>query len=247
MAVIVNGDGIPVAEFKAELTRYQSAQSRLGNTPTPETDTESVMNDLIDQLLLSQGAVAAGFAMDDAALQTRIDNLTAQVGGPDALAAWEIAHEYTDADFRSALRRQISGAWMRDRIINAIPGTAEQVHIRQILFYNADKAQAALVQLQSGAAFATLAAQFDPVTQGELGWFPRGYLPEPAFEDAAFSLQPGQYSGIIQTVAGYHIIFVVDRDPNHPLSPDALLTLQDKALKDWLRQQRAKSTITTAH
>ena len=83
----------------------------------------------------------------------------------------------------------------------------------------------------------------EPLTRGELGWFPRGYLPEPAFEEAAFALQPGQVSDIIQTEAGYHIIMVLERDPAHPLTPDALLTLQYTALEDWLSQQRQQSTI----
>ena len=63
---------------------------------------------------------------------------------------------------------------------------------------------------------------------------------------AAFALQAGQYSDVIQTQAGYHILFVVERDPDHPLSPDALLTLQERAVADWLTQQRNKSTILFA-
>ena len=91
----------------------------------------------------------------------------------DALATWESAHGYTDADFRSALRRQIAAAWMRDRITASVPATAEQVHVKQILLYNASDAQQVLANLQAGTAFDDLAAQYDPVTKGDLGWFPR--------------------------------------------------------------------------
>jgi parvulin-like peptidyl-prolyl isomerase len=114
------------------------------------------------------------------------------------------------------------------------------------LLYNADTAQAVWSQLQAGADFDTLAAKYDPLTQGELGWSPQGYLLDPAVDAAAFSLQPGQYSQVIQTDAGYHIILVVARDPAHPLSPDARLALQIKALEDWLVQQRAQSAISPA-
>jgi len=239
----VNGEGIPVSEFEAELARYQQAQSSLGNTVSLETATQSVLNDLIDGLLLERGAAANGFVVDDATVQSRIDALTAQVGGADALAAWESAHGYTDADFRSALRRQIAAAWMRDQISASVSGTAEQVHVKQILLYNADEAQQALGYLKAGWNFNDLAAQYDPVTKGELGWFPRGYLPSLAVEEAAFALQPGQYSAIIQDDTGYHILYVVDRDPARLLSPDALLTLQERAVQSWLTQQRNKSTI----
>ena len=184
--------------------------------------------------------------MDDAALQARMDSLASQVGGPEALTAWQTAHGYTDATFRSDLRRQMAAAVMRDQIAASVSITAEQVHVKQILLYNEGDAQQALGYLKAGWNFNDLAAKYDPVSKGELGWFPRGYLSNPAIENAAFALQPGQYSDIIQTQAGYDILFVEARDPARPLSPDALLTLQARAVKDWLTQQRNESTILIA-
>ena len=246
LAVSVNGEGITVPEFEAELARYQQAQISLGNTVSLETATKTVSDEFIDALLLAQGAAADGYRVDDAALQSRIDGLAAQIGGPNALTAWQTAHGYTDAEFRSDLRRQMAAADMRERITASVPATAEQVHVKQILLYNADAAQQALGYLKAGWNFNDLAAQYDPVTKGELGWLPRGYLPEPAIEEAAFSLQYGQYSDVIQTQAGYHILFVVERDPARLLSPDALLTLQERAVQDWLTQRRNESTILFA-
>lgn len=246
LAATVNGEGITAAEFEAELARFQSAQTALGNNVSLEEATQRVMGDLINQLLLAQGAQAEGFGVEDAMLQNRIARLSEQAGGADKLAAWEAQHGFTDESFRLALGRQIAAAWMRDKIIATVPNTAEQVHVRQILFYNADTAQKVLDQLKSGADFNTLAAQYDPATQGELGWFPRGYLLQPQIEAAAFALQPGQTSDVIQTTVGYHILMLLERDPNRMLSPDARLTLQNQALENWLQEQRAKSTITLA-
>ena len=239
----VNGEGITVTEFEAALARYQQAQAALGNTVDPKTAAQTVGQDLIDTLLLGQGAAAGGQTVDAAAVQSRLDALAAQIGGPAALAAWESAHGYTGADFLLDLKRQMAAALMRDQVTASVSHTAEQVHVKQILLYNSDAAQQALGYLKAGTDFNTLAAQYDPLTKGELGWFPRGYLPEAAIEQAAFALQAGQYSDVIQTQAGYHILFVVERAPDHPLSPDALLTLQQHALQDWLTQQRNKSTI----
>ena len=160
--------------------------------------------------------------------------------------AWEIAHGYTEAEFRSGLRRQIAAAWMRDQITASIASTTEQVHVKQILLYNAGDAQQALGYLQAGWNFNDLAAQYHPVTKGDLGWFPRDYLSSPAIEEAAFALQPGQYSAIIQDETGYHILFVVERDPARLLSPDALMTLQEHAVQDWLTQKRNESSILFA-
>jgi peptidyl-prolyl cis-trans isomerase C len=114
------------------------------------------------------------------------------------------------------------------------------------LLYNMEDAQKALNSLDSGVSFPDLAAQYDPVTKGELGWFPRGYLPSAVIEEAAFALQPGQYSAIIQDETGYHILYLVERDPARQLSPDALLTLQQNALQSWLTQRKNESTILIA-
>jgi peptidyl-prolyl cis-trans isomerase C len=45
---------------------------------------------------------------------------------------------------------------------------------------------------------------------GDLGWVSRGQL-DPTFEEAAFKIQKGRLSGVIQTDFGYHLIFVEDR------------------------------------
>jgi parvulin-like peptidyl-prolyl isomerase len=48
---------------------------------------------------------------------------------------------------------------------------------------------------------------------------------------------------VIQTEAGFHILQVIERDPQRPLSPDARLALQTQALKDWLAARRQASQI----
>ncbi len=245
-AATVNGEIISVAEFKAELARYKAAQTALGKTVADQDASKTVLEDLIAQVLLAQGAKAAGFTLTESALQSRIDALTTQLGGAGKLTAWESAHGYTDASFRSALTLSAEAAWMRDKIVNAVPKTADQVHVQQILLYNATDAQSVLDQLKSGADFATLAAQYDPNASGDLGWFPRGYLLDPKVEEAAFSLQVGQISDVIQTDSGYVIIKVLGRDAQHPLSPDAYLVLQDGALKAWVSRQRARTAVVLA-
>mgnify|MGYP001766791517 CR=1 FL=1 len=149
MAVVVNGEGIPASEFEAELERYLAAQAALGNEPDRDAAAEVVLDDLVAQVLLAQGAAAAGYTVDDAALQARIDALIAQIGGEQALLDWQNAHGYTDVEFRSSLRRQMAAAWMRDTIVNAVPAATDQVHAKQILLYNSDTAQLGWEQLQA--------------------------------------------------------------------------------------------------
>ena len=246
LALSVNGDSVTLVEFNAEVARYTAAQTALGKTVASADATSAVIDDLVSQILLAQAAHTNGFTLDDTALQARIDTLTTQVGGADALSKWESDHGYTDQDFRSELRRQAEAAWMRDKIVSTVPSTAEQVHVQQILLYNQDKAQEFLAQLKAGADFNDLAFKADPVTRGDLGWVPRGYLLNMQIEDVAFNLEVGQHSDVITTDVGFHIVRILERDPNRPLSPDALLALQELALKNWIAEQRAKANVVLA-
>ncbi|HEX8352252.1 MAG TPA: peptidylprolyl isomerase [Pyrinomonadaceae bacterium] len=79
------------------------------------------------------------------------------------------------------------------------------------------KIEGLLMRARAGEDFAKLANEFteDPSgkgTGGDLGWFGRGMMVKP-FEEAAFTLKPGEVSGVVETVFGYHIIKVEERRP----------------------------------
>ena len=246
MALTVNGEGITVVDFDAEVQRYIAAQNGLGNEVASADAASAVIQNYIAELLLAQAARADGFILDDAALQMRIDSLAAEIGGVEALSAWKNAQGYGEQAFRSALRRAAEAAWMRDKIVTAVPLTTEQVHVQQILLYNQDTAVSFLAQLNGGADFDELALRADPFTHGDLGWVPRGYLLNEQIETAAFSLEVGQYSEVITTDVGFHIVKILERDPNRSLSPDALLALQELALTNWVDEQKGIADVVLA-
>ena len=242
---IVNGEYITLAEFQAELARYQSAQTALGVTVSDEAANKIVLEDMITQFLLAQAARESNFNFTETDLQSRMDALASEIGGAQALSAWQSAYGYDDATFQVALKRSVESAWMRDKIIANVPVVVEQIHVRQILTYNEEDARAALEELKAGADFDEIAALYDPITLGELGWVPRGYLLDASADEAVFALQAGKYTEIIATHAGYHIFKALERG-DHPLSPDALLTMQELALRNWLVEKRANSDIVLA-
>jgi peptidyl-prolyl cis-trans isomerase C len=243
MAASVNGEIIPKAEYDTQVAQYIEAHTALGDTVSQDDAATAVLDDMIAQVLLAQGARDAGFELSDSALTARVQALAKEAGGEDKLSAWESAHGYTAETFRISLKRAAEAAYMRDKIVTAVPRTADEVHVRQILLYNESDAIRIQNQLKGGADFDTIASLVEPRTGGELSWFPKGYLLEPKVEEAAFNLPVGEVSDIIETSVGYDIIKVLERDPQHTLSPDAYLAMQQLALKDWIAGQRNSATI----
>ncbi len=100
------------------------------------------------------------------------------------------------------------------------------------------KAEGILKQVQNGGDFAKLAKENsdDPGSKekgGELGWIGKGQT-VPEFEKSAFSLQPGQTSGLIKTTYGYHIIQVEKHDQAH-LQP--FEEVKDQLSLDYLKNE----------
>ncbi len=77
-----------------------------------------------------------------------------------------------------------------------------------------EKAEKLHKELVNGADFAKLARENSTCPSakqgGDLGYFGKGRM-VPPFEQAAFALQPGGLSDVVETSFGYHIIKLVDR------------------------------------
>jgi parvulin-like peptidyl-prolyl isomerase len=243
LALRVNGEGILLSDYDAEMTRLQQALTELGQELTPEEQKDKVITNFVDELLLSQAAAQAGYSVTDEQLQERIDKLSTDMGGTDKLTEWETKYGYTTESFTATLKRQVLAGWQRDQIINSVPETMEQVHARQLFYQDEANAVDALNKLEDGVDFERLAELQDPTLKGDLGWFPRGILFHPEVEEAVFSLKAGETSGIVHSSIGYHILNVIEIDPQHPLSVEARRILQEAKLTEWLDASRAVSTI----
>ncbi|AJE03954.1 peptidylprolyl isomerase [Geobacter pickeringii] len=105
-----------------------------------------------------------------------------------------------------------------------------------------EKAEAILKKLKEGADFAETAKKESSCPSsaqgGDLGVFGKGQM-VPEFEKSAFSLKPGETSGVVETQFGYHIIKLAEKH-------DAETTKFDdvkERLAQYLKNQKVQKGI----
>jgi peptidyl-prolyl cis-trans isomerase C len=99
-----------------------------------------------------------------------------------------------------------------------------------------------LKQLKAGGDFATLARQFSQdqgsaPNGGDLGFVVRGQT-MPAFETVAFTLKPGELSGVVETQVGYHIIKGLEHRPARQVPLAEATPRISQYLTEQQRQQK---------
>jgi peptidyl-prolyl cis-trans isomerase D len=127
--------------------------------------------------------------------------------------------------------------------------TPEQVRASHILFETAGKdedevrkrAEGVLAQAKKGVDFAKLAnehtdEEIGRTRGGDLDFFGRGQM-VPEFEEAAFNMEVGQVSDLVQTQYGFHIIKVNDRREAVTRS----LTEVHAQIEDQIKWERAQA------
>ena len=111
------------------------------------------------------------------------------------------------------------------------------------------KAEEVLKRVKAGENFEALAKEYstDPGSKengGDLGWFGRGRM-VPDFEKAAFALQPGQTSEIVESPFGFHIIKVEGRRNGDPqaAAQEVEQEKEKKLIDEIVKRQSSHITI----
>ena len=239
----INGVSILKSDFEDELKRYLTATSNLGQETNEEQAKEIVLSSMEETVILAIGAHDSGYVLDDNTFEEKLTQLIADSGGEDQFNYWLSSNFYSQESFQRLYRLELEATWMRDQIISQVPTSEEQIRARQILVSGESLADDIYSRLQNGADFDYFAWGYDLLSGGELGWFPRDYLVLPQIEEAVFALQPGEYTSVIESTYGYHIVQVMERELDRPLTQDALIQKQKNALRFWLDDKLAESTI----
>ncbi len=98
-------------------------------------------------------------------------------------------------------------------------------------------------RLLKGEDFVALAREFSEgpssVKGGDLGYFGRGQMVKP-FEDAAFALNIGDLSDVVETRFGYHLIKVTEKKPETVV---AYADIKER-LQQYLKDEKVQQEIT---
>jgi peptidyl-prolyl cis-trans isomerase C len=132
-----------------------------------------------------------------------------------------IVKEVDDADLQEAYKTMVLAQHKPE----------EEIHARHILVDTKEAAEKIIADLKAGQSFEELAKQSkDPSGQngGDLGFFGKGQMVAP-FEEAAFALQPGQFTQEpVQSEFGWHVIKLEEKRMSEPPPFDPM--------KDQLRE-----------
>ncbi|MDJ0684401.1 MAG: peptidylprolyl isomerase [Alphaproteobacteria bacterium] len=126
----------------------------------------------------------------------------------------------------------------------------EQVRASHILLETEEDARKVIALIGQGRDFAGLAQEFSTGPSGprggDLGYFARGQM-VPAFADAAFGLQPNQYTADpIQTEFGWHVIYVVDKRTTSARSFEEMRPLLMRQAEEGLAEPVSAEIAATA-
>ena len=239
----VNGVGITEAAYLRELERRRVNS----NAASDEALEAEVLETLIRQELINQGAPSLNVVVTDADVQTEYDNLRSLSPSDAAWIDFLETNHYTEAEMFAAQRDVVITQRVQMTLIEDYLGEVEQVNARHIVVHTREEAEQVLERLNAGEDFAALAAEYslDTTTRengGNLGWFARKELFYPNLEDIAFQLEIGQVAGPIATSLGYHVIQTLDKAVR-PIEPERLPMLSESIFGSWLDEQYRNATI----
>jgi peptidyl-prolyl cis-trans isomerase C len=150
----------------------------------------------------------------------------------------DVDPEVTDEELREIFEQERPGERVRARhILLRIPDGADEADAAAVRELAEDLRRRAA----AGEDFAALAREHseDPGSAergGDLNFFGRGTMVAP-FEEAAFALEPGEVSDVVETQFGFHVIRVEERDS--PTLDDVRAQLRQEIQQE--RTARAES------
>lgn len=253
LAATVNGEPIGMEDYQKQVTQVEAFFEQEGLDLASGEGQErlaqarrQVLEQMIDQELIRQAAVEMDVSIPEAELESHVQEIIEQSGGQEQFAQSLQATGTSYDDFRQMLLDQLLSEAIFGAVTTSIDSVAEQVHARHILLPTRERAEEVLARLQAGEDFAFLSREYSEDVSsrergGDMGFFPRGVMP-PEVEDAAFSLEVGETSDIVESPFGFHIIQVLEREERE-IAVEIFENLRQQSFMQWLQKERGNAAI----
>ncbi|CAM4015447.1 MULTISPECIES: peptidylprolyl isomerase [Pseudoalteromonas] len=223
--------------LREEMTRSQLISAVAGTDFALESELASAIalqqqTRSIDYVVVSKESLQEGIAVTEQEIADYYDLNSSQFLAPEQVSVSYIDLNAANLDLQSNVSEEDVKAYYDQNSAQYIE--PEKRRVSHILIDNTEdddaakaKAEDLLAQLQQGTDFATLAeSSSDDIVSAEMGgdldWIERDMM-DPAFEDAAFALQSkGDFSDVVQSEFGYHIIQLTDIQSQQVKAYDAV-------------------------
>ena len=244
-----------------QLSAQQKEQYGLGPGTLEQTAIDWARDNVIEQTLLRQAALEDPASPDPEAVDQTFREVLERHGGAEKFAEAGLDEDEMRADIAARLKvdrliatltgkaqwprpKELADFYRRNKDRFRQEETIRAAHIVKHVEKDVTPQQARdaieelYTQLQNGRSFEEVANdQSDcPGNGGDLGYFPRGQMVK-EFEEVVFSLRVGETSGVFQTVFGFHIAKLLDRQPAG-LRPFA--EVKDSIEQELLEQRRTR-------
>ena len=238
--------GVPVtqAQFDQYINQAKISANQQGQAAFPSVGTTAynryaaeIVNYLVEQQLVLNGAKQLKIAVSDKDVQTQLQQIAAQYGGAPKMYAAAKTAGMTPDQLKTYVKNSLLGQKLYQQVIGKSTPTAAQMQayyaankaqfdqaatrtVRHILVKTkaeALKVRALLAASDTNATWAKVAKQYsiDTGTKssgGNLGPIRTGQMVKP-FNDAAFSLKLNTISAPVKSQYGWHIIEVTAITP----------------------------------
>ena len=190
---------------------------------------EELLNSLIDETILLKKAADIGIVAPKEQIDGEIEYIKQMFESDEKYKEYLASQNLTEGYIVNDLTKRITINNLVNEITKSIEIPEDElktiydsmkdsfvsIKASHILMENQEEAKKILERAKAGEDFNELAMEFsiDPSAKensGELGYFSVGDM-VPEFEKAAFALEPGQISGLVQSDFGFHIIKAEDK------------------------------------
>jgi len=265
----VNGIGITYDQWQSA---FQSMISRYDNQTLASLDQatinllkNNVLNQIINSQLLLQEAKKEKIKINPSDIDTEIEKIKVNFSSSEAFNDALKANNITLTELKKEIENNLLINYVLNKEKNKVNITEEEilnyynenkmtffepekVHVSHILVATEEEARDILTQLKEGLiSFAELAKEKSICPSapngGDLGFFSKGQMVK-EFEEAAFSLQPGEISDIVKTEYGYHIIKCIEKKEAHSPTFEEVKENIEKTLRTQKENEAISSLIT---